>query len=74
MQCLARIILTEHMLKIARMYRIVLTVHDEIVFLIPEKNADRHFAKALKIACQSPSWAPDLPVKAEGGHAPMYSK
>ncbi len=61
-------------LEIAKLFKVVLTVHDEIVFLIPERNADKHFQKALAIAQKAPKWAPGLPVAAEGLHAPEYAK
>lgn len=73
-QSLARILLTEHMRHIGAHYDIVLTVHDEIVALIPESDADEHFAYIQKIATQPPAWAPDLPVACEGGYDKVYSK
>lgn len=73
-QCLAGILLREHMVEIAKHFKVTLTVHDEIVAFIPEKGAEEAFALITEIATQSPQWAPDLPVACEGQYDKVYSK
>ncbi len=73
-QCMARIVVGEQMLRIAQRYRIVMMTHDEIIFLMPEAEADEGLAWALDIMSQPPVWAQTLPVAAEGGYDYCYSK
>ena len=73
-QCMARIVVGEQMLKIAERYQIVMMTHDEIIFLMPEEEAEEGLAWALDLMSQPPVWAQTLPVAAEGGYAYNYSK
>ncbi len=71
-QALARIIIGEQMLMIAKKYRVVMTVHDAIACIVPEKEADR--AKEFVEICMRlrPKWAPDLPLNCEAGYGKSY--
>ena len=73
-QALARDVVFEQMLKIDERYRVVSSTHDEVLFLVPEEEAEEGLAWALEIMSQSPVWAPDLPVSAEGAFAKYYCK
>ena len=73
-QALARVVVGEQMLKIAERYRVVMMTHDEVIFLIPENEADEGLAWSLDIMSQPPKWAQTLPVAAEGGWDKVYSK
>jgi len=73
-QALARIVVADVMRIVAQKYRVVMMTHDEIVFLAKKKEAPAALAWAIELMSQPPSWAPDLPLSAEGGHAPEYSK
>jgi DNA polymerase len=73
-QSLARQVISEHIVKVSERYPVVLTVHDEIVTLIPEKHAEEHHAWIADVCSQAPKWAPGLPVACEGGFAKEYSK
>lgn len=73
-QYLARQVVAEQMIEIAKRYRVAMMTHDEVAFLAPEKEADEALAWGLKIMQTSPIWAPDMPVNAEGGHDVCYSK
>ena len=53
---------------------IVLTVHDEIIFLGPNKEPHVTMEKLIAHMCTPPAWAPDLPLHAEGGYDKRYSK
>jgi len=73
-QCLARIVVGEQMLPIADKYRVVMMSHDEVVYLAPTKQAERAYNYGLKCMQRPPSWAPGLPLAAEGGWDRNYSK
>ena len=73
-QALARVIVAEQMLKISERYRIVTMSHDEVVALVPEAEADAGLLFMLETMSVPPTWAPDLPLFAEGGYDVCYSK
>jgi hypothetical protein len=72
-QALARIVIGEQMLRIARKYRVVMTVHDAIACIVPESEAQR--AKEYVELCMRlrPEWAPDLPLNCEAGYGKSYA-
>ena len=45
--------------------RLVLSVHDELVFLVPEQMIDRAARACNHVMSMSPSWAPDFPLATE---------
>lgn len=49
-----------------------LTVHDELVFVVPDHLAARVAALAQKVMRQPPSWFPDLVLDAEVSVAKRY--
>lgn len=53
---------------------IVLTVHDELIALAPLKTAPAVLDLILAAMRRAPSWAPGLPVWAEGWWGPRYRK
>lgn len=71
-QALARIVITEQMLQIAKRYKIVLQVHDEVVVICPESHKDKAIADITKIMSTPPAWAPDLPVACDAGWGYSY--
>lgn len=73
-QCLSRIIMSEQALEIARRYRIVLLVHDEVVYLAREEEAEEALAFGIKCLRTPPAWCPDIPLDAEGGIGKSYTK
>ncbi len=66
------------MLRIQKDYtlnaEVVLTVHDEIIIIGNANNPDATMSKLIEHMCVPPSWAPDLPLDAEGGYDVRYSK
>lgn len=73
-QAVARDILADSMPKIeAAGYRIVLTVHDEIISEAPDNGAFSHEALASLMAT-NPSWAQGLPLAAAGFEDYRYRK
>lgn len=73
-QALARITVTEHMLSIRKKLKLrpVLQAHDELVYCVPEKYADRFTAAIEKLMKVPPSFAPDLPIDAEAAWGLTY--
>lgn len=73
-QALARIIVATQMLAISQRYRVVMTTHDEVVALPKTAAAPRCFDFMMKCMTTAPAWCSDIPLNAEGGWAPNYSK
>jgi DNA polymerase I-like protein with 3'-5' exonuclease and polymerase domains len=73
-QALARIIVGDHMVKIAKKYRPVLSVHDAVACIAPEQEAEE--AKAYVEGCMRtvPDWASGLPVNCESGVGKSYGE
>ena len=71
-QALARIIIGEQMLMIARRYRVAMTVHDSVVVCVPEAQANE--ARAFIEACMriQPKWAAGLPLNCESKIGASY--
>ena len=72
-QAIARDILAESMLRLRdKGYKIVMHVHDEIV--IEEKENEGSLEEVIGIMIESPSWAKDLTLRAEGFESKYYRK
>jgi len=71
-QALARIVIGEQMLQIAKKYKVVMTVHDAIAVVVPKAEADT--AKEFVEMCMRmrPKWAPELPLNCEAGYGGSY--
>ena len=71
-QALARIIIGEQMLMIARRLRVVMTVHDAVGALAPTEEAEE--ARAYVEACMriQPKWATGLPLNCESKMGVSY--
>lgn len=73
-QGLARIIIGEQMLQIAKKYRVVMTVHDAIAIVAPAdevKIAQEYVEKCMRAR---PLWASDLPLNCESGYGRSYGE
>jgi DNA polymerase len=79
-QALARIIVAEQMLATENWlhehtgFQLVSSTHDEGIGICPRWAADFVLNAMLCIFSEPPTWAPDLPLAAEGGYATNYSK
>ena len=73
-QALARIVVAEQMLAVRKKYKLVMFTHDEFVACVHKDIAKECLAEMLKAMRIPPTWAPDLPLDAEGGYARAYSK
>jgi DNA polymerase I-like protein with 3'-5' exonuclease and polymerase domains len=68
-QAIARCIIGEQMLRIAKRYKVVLTVHDSIVCCVPDAETDAAKAYVEESMRWVPDWATGLPVDCEAGTA-----
>ena len=64
-QALARIIISEQMLKVSERYHVALTVHDAIVIVVPESERDEAIAFVTDIMSTPSDWCSTLPVACE---------
>jgi len=75
-QALSRIVITDQLLNIQKLkgVSVVLTVHDEIIALASDKNADETLTKIMSIMTTAPDWCSELPLDAEGAYSKIYNK
>ena len=75
-QAVARDVICDMALAVAdeNLGDLVLSVHDELIFEVPEDEAEARHKRILEIMRIAPAWAPGLPVKAEGGILDRYGK
>lgn len=81
-QALAKIVVFDQMARIEqvlrpmdtpeRRHRVVLTVHDEVVCVVPEDKAEWALGMMEEQMKRSPSWAMQLPISCEGGIGDSY--
>lgn len=68
----ARIIMTDGMLRIAKRYPVVGTVHDEAIAILPEEEAAEGLEWMLQQMTLQPKWMPGIPLAADGGTHRRY--
>jgi hypothetical protein len=74
-QALARIILTDAFTEMHRRgIKVVHQVHDEILAVCREEDAQAVYDEMGRIMSTPPKWAPDLPLSSSGGWAQAYLK
>ncbi len=74
-QAIARDLLGDAMLRMEEAgYKIVGSIHDEVITEVPEENAQLWYDNLVKIMSTPPSWAQDLPLNADGGVMDFYQK
>jgi len=71
-QALARIIIGEQMLMIARSYRVVMTVHDAIGVIAPTEKAAKARQFVEQCMRMRPKWATALPLNCESKEGASY--
>ena len=71
-QAVARCIIGEQMIEIAKELRVVLTVHDAIACVVPESQAEQARTYIETCMSTSPKWAVGLPLSCESGMATNY--
>ena len=71
-QALARIVIGEQMLMVAKKYRVVMTVHDAIACIVPEHEVDTAVEYVELCMRLRPKWATELPLNCEAGYGKSY--
>jgi DNA polymerase len=71
-QALARIIIGEQMLMIARKYKVVMTVHDAIACIVPEDEVETAVEFVQMCMRMRPKWGLELPLNCETGYGISY--
>jgi len=71
-QALARIVIGEHLLDVAKKYKVVMTVHDAIGCVVPDSEVEEAVQYIEKCMKKRPKWAPDLPLDCEGSYGRSY--
>ena len=66
-QAVARIVMTDGMLRVAKRYPVVGTVHDELIALAPEDEAQEALDWVLAQMTMEPKYLPGIPLAADGG-------
>lgn len=71
-QALARIVIGDQMLMVAKKYKVVMTVHDAIACVVPEAEAE--IGKEYVELCMRlrPQWGLELPLNCEAGYGKSY--
>ena len=67
-QAVARCIIGEQMLRVAREYPVVLTVHDAIACLVPQEKVEDAVRYVEECMRWTPEWCSGLPVNCEVGY------
>ena len=73
-QALARIIIGEQMLQVAKKYKVVMTVHDAIACIVPEQEAEVGKEYVEMCMRMRPKWALELPLNCEAGIGKSYGE
>ena len=71
-QAVARCVIGEQMLEIAKRYKVVLTVHDSLVVCVKEEEADEARQYVEDCMRAVPDWAKGLPLDCESGVGKSY--
>jgi DNA polymerase I-like protein with 3'-5' exonuclease and polymerase domains len=73
-QGLARCVVAEQMLLIGKRYRPALTVHDSVVCIAPEDEAEEAMQFIVQCMNTRPEWAEGLPITCEATFAKSYGE
>jgi DNA polymerase len=71
-QALARIVMTDGMLRVAKRYPVVGTVHDELICVVPDSEVEEAKAWVLEQMTIEPSYMPGIPLAADVGAHRRY--
>jgi DNA polymerase I-like protein with 3'-5' exonuclease and polymerase domains len=71
-QAIARCIMGEQMLAIAKRYKPALTVHDSVVCCVPDDELDEARQYIEECMSTTPSWAEGMPITCESGIGKSY--
>jgi DNA polymerase len=73
-QHLSRCVLSDNMLKISKRYSIAHTVHDELILVVPEAEAEEALDFMQGVMRTPPDWWPELVVWSEGNFGDTYGE
>jgi DNA polymerase family A/3'-5' exonuclease len=71
-QAVARIVMTDGMLRVAKQYHIAGTVHDELIAVVPDVEVAHAKTWVLAQMVMEPSYMPGIPLAADGGAHRRY--
>ena len=71
-QALARIVMTDGMLRVSKRYFIAGTVHDELIAVVPDAEVEEAKTWVLEQMTIEPRYMPGLPLDADGGAHRRY--
>lgn len=71
-QALARVVMTDGMLRVSKRYPVVGTVHDEQIAMVPEGEAAEALDWVLAQMTMEPRYMPGIPLAADGGTHKRY--
>jgi DNA polymerase I-like protein with 3'-5' exonuclease and polymerase domains len=71
-QAVARIVVTDQLVEISKRYKVVLQVHDEVVIVCDEDEAEEAKAFVMGVMSTPPEWAKGLPVACEADVGKTY--
>jgi DNA polymerase len=73
-QAVARIVMTDGMLRVTKKYPVVGTVHDEQIVLVPDDEVASAKTWVLEQMTMEPSYMPGIPLAADGGAHRRYGE
>mgnify|MGYP003675666955 CR=1 FL=1 len=74
-QATARDLFVEGVLRVEKAgYPVLMRIHDEVLCMVPEAEADAACREVERLLCIPPEWAPDLPVSADASIIDRYTK
>lgn len=75
-QALARVIVYQQAvnLRLKYGYRFATTSHDELVYVVPDAEAETCLERVMQEMRTAPAWAPGLPLAVEGGIGQVYGE
>ena len=71
-QALARIVMTDGMLRVSKKYPIAGTVHDELIAVVPDDEVADAKTWVLAQMTMEPKYMPGIPLAADGGAHRRY--
>jgi len=71
-QALARIVMTDGMLRVSKRYPVVGTVHDELIACVPDAEVEEAKTWVLAQMTMEPRYLPGIPLNADGGAHRRY--
>ena len=66
-QAVARIVMTDGMLRVNKRYPICGTVHDELITVVPDHEREEAYSWMIEQMTKEPKYMPGIPLAADGG-------